>query len=117
MDQVLGQILFDTQSRTVLQYHSLLRDLYGYDTGVLFNPTATVPQARETLQGVVTLTAPVVPVVNGPTANGQLYTFTFALTPIPPTPLPTYVDTSGTTQIFWSQLTQLRSFPITTPAA
>src|SRR3954466_3999184 len=42
MDLVLGQILFDTQARTVLQYHSLLRDLYGYDTSVLLNPTATV---------------------------------------------------------------------------
>src|SRR5262245_23108563 len=30
-DLVLGQILYDTQARTVLQYQSLLRDLYGYD--------------------------------------------------------------------------------------
>ena len=31
MDQILGQILYDTATRTSLQYHSLLRDLYGYD--------------------------------------------------------------------------------------
>lgn len=31
MDLVLGQILYDSAARTVLQYHSLLRDLYGND--------------------------------------------------------------------------------------
>src|SRR4051812_43250800 len=39
MDLVLGQLLYDTQARTVLQYHSLLRDLYGYDKDVLSNGT------------------------------------------------------------------------------
>src|SRR5262249_47585698 len=34
MDLVLGQILYDTAARTVLQYHSLLRDLYGYDANL-----------------------------------------------------------------------------------
>ena len=29
VDLVVGQILYDTAARTVLQYHSLLRDLYG----------------------------------------------------------------------------------------
>src|SRR2546423_11887641 len=38
MDLVMGQILYDTQSRTVLQYHSLLRDLYGYDADNLIQP-------------------------------------------------------------------------------
>src|SRR5437660_4419158 len=38
MDFVLGQILYDTQARTVLQYHSLLRDLYGYDADNLVTP-------------------------------------------------------------------------------
>src|SRR5262245_63177273 len=30
-DMVLGQILYDTQARTVLQWHSMLMDLYGHD--------------------------------------------------------------------------------------
>jgi hypothetical protein len=31
-DLVFGQILYDTAARTVLQYHSLLMDLYGSDS-------------------------------------------------------------------------------------
>src|SRR5438874_2505256 len=55
MDFVLGQILYDTQARTVLQYHSLLRDLYGYDADNLLQPVniSPVPQFRESFQGTV----------------------------------------------------------------
>src|SRR5437762_1835703 len=38
MELVMGQILCDTQARTVLQFHSLLRDLYGYDADNLIQP-------------------------------------------------------------------------------
>src|SRR5438046_9803477 len=38
MDLVIGQILFDTQARTALQYHSLLRDLYGSDASSDVSP-------------------------------------------------------------------------------
>src|SRR5262245_51454740 len=41
IDLVLGQILYDTQARTVLQYHSLLMDLYGYDQNTLSNGVTT----------------------------------------------------------------------------
>src|SRR3954451_19221115 len=54
-DQVFGMILYDTQARTVLQYQSLLRDLYGYDVNVVSNLTTNpngIPQYRETLQGM-----------------------------------------------------------------
>src|SRR4051812_15768658 len=43
LDLVLGPLLYDTQARTVLQYHSLLRDLYGYDADNLLTPTSGSP--------------------------------------------------------------------------
>src|SRR5688572_23184438 len=54
MDQILGQILYDTKARTSLQYHSLLRDLYGYDDDISLSqacfepprPPLTNPEAR-----------------------------------------------------------------------
>lgn len=87
-DLVLGQLLYDTRARTVMQYHSLLRDLYGYDADTVLNPAVNAPQLRESLQGTVVnvqqqpngLNLP-----NAVSAGGQLYTFTFALGPYPPT--------------------------------
>ena len=49
MDLVLGQILYDTQARTVLQFHSLLRDLYGGDSLVLGNVTLTTDATNASL--------------------------------------------------------------------
>src|SRR5262245_20510072 len=96
MDLVLGQLLYDTQARTVLQFHSLLRDLYGYDGDLIIDPTVTAtPQFRETFKGNVLL-----PTLSGPASTvsnqyfpqnvtvplvsdggGQLYSFLFALPP------------------------------------
>jgi hypothetical protein len=102
MDLVLGQLLYDTQARTVLQYHSLLRDLYGYDANVLVDQTATTPQFREVFQGTIAplpsvplpLVAPTLPVLTGLSMGNQLYTFTFVLPPVPP-PTPPVVIPSN----------------------
>jgi hypothetical protein len=95
-DLVLGQILYDTQARTVLQFHSLLRDLYGYDADqtifpVTSQPVGTapnVPQFREAFTGAIidpTLSVPgnTPALINQPLGNYQLYSFVFALQPFP----------------------------------
>src|SRR5207249_11472812 len=61
MDLILGQILYDTQARTVLQYHSFLRDLYGDDR----------------VQGQITLTPPL---TGTPGTGKQFYTLQISST-------------------------------------
>src|SRR5437762_7522534 len=60
VDLVVGQILYDTAARTVLQYHSLLMDLYGGDS-----VTGTVGV------GGITGTPPVQPSPAGTTDGNQ----------------------------------------------
>jgi hypothetical protein len=86
-DRVLGVILYDTQARTVLQYHSLLRDLYGYDVNTISNTSSQVggnyPQYCEAIGGLQSqLQATVFNVTNALSQGGQFYTFTFTL-PVP----------------------------------
>ncbi len=134
MDFVMGQILYDTQARTVLQYHSLLRDLYGYDADNFLQPVnySPVPQFREAFQGTVIptdlspTTAPPTPagtvastymprnavVPAAVPGGGQLFSFIFALPPFsatnPASLIPVDPVTGGPR---WHALTQLSTIP------
>ncbi|HEY2414607.1 MAG TPA: hypothetical protein VGI40_20335 [Pirellulaceae bacterium] len=127
MDIVLGQLLYDTQSRTVLQYHSLLRDLYGYDANNIVFTGANGPQQRESFQGMLVnpttqqpfgVTFPTTGVYSG---GGQFYTFNFAIGPYPITSIttpPTFpngsaapiVDTNGNLLPSLTALSQISNY-------